>query len=156
MLGFLRKRAVGSLISLVGLIVLVFFLSRLTGDPTALFLPVDATIEMREQFRDLHGLNDPLLVQFGRYVGDLMHLDFGDSLRKARPAIEVVTEAFAWVTTLFLAGSALGSSITGVSVGGALGLRGSFLLTSLCAAVALLVAVLALERHRAAVPAGAE
>ena len=87
MLGFLRKRAVGSLISLVGLIVLVFFLSRLTGDPTALFLPVDATIEMREQFRDLHGLNDPLLVQFGRYVGDLMHLDFGDSLRKARPAI---------------------------------------------------------------------
>ena len=101
MLGFLRKRAVGSLISLVGLIVLVFFLSRLTGDPTALFLPVDATIEMREQFRDLHGLNDPLLVQFGRYVGDLMHLDFGDSLRKARPAIEVVTEAFAW--TLHLA-----------------------------------------------------
>ena len=100
MLGFLRKRAVGSLISLVGLIVLVFFLSRLTGDPTALFLPVDANIEMREQFRDLHGLNDPLLVQFGRYVGDLMHLDFGDSLRKARPAIEVVTEAFAWTLQL--------------------------------------------------------
>lgn len=100
MLGFLRKRAVGSLISLVGLIVLVFFLSRLTGDPTALFLPVDATIEMREQFRDLHGLNDPLLVQFGRYVGDLMHLDFGDSLRKARPAIEVVIEAFAWTLQL--------------------------------------------------------
>ena len=100
MLGFLRKRAVGSLISLVGLIILVFFLSRLTGDPTALFLPVDATIEMREQFRDLHGLNDPLLVQFGRYVGDLMHLDFGDSLRKARPAIEVVIEAFAWTLQL--------------------------------------------------------
>ena len=100
MLGFLRKRAVGSLISLVGLIVLVFFLSRLTGDPTALFLPVDATIEMREQFRDLHGLNDPLLVQFGRYVGDLMHLDFGYSLRKARPAIEVVIEAFAWTLQL--------------------------------------------------------
>ncbi|HEY0168311.1 MAG TPA: MFS transporter [Jatrophihabitans sp.] len=58
-----------------------------------------------------------------------------------------VTEAFAWVTTLFLAGSALGSSISGLSVGGALGLRGSFLLTALCAAAALLVAVLALEAH---------
>ncbi|HEX8078844.1 MAG TPA: MFS transporter [Jatrophihabitans sp.] len=56
-----------------------------------------------------------------------------------------VTEAFAWVTTLFLAGSALGSSISGVSVGGTLGLRGSFLLTALCAAVALLVAVVALR-----------
>lgn len=63
-----------------------------------------------------------------------------------------VTEAFAWVTTLFLAGSALGSSVTGVSVGATLGLRGSFLLTSLCAAVALLVAVLAPQRH--AVTAG--
>ena len=61
-----------------------------------------------------------------------------------------VTEAFAWVTTLFLAGSALGSSITGVSVGSPLGLRGSFLLTALCAAVALLVAVLALDRRRPA------
>lgn len=102
MLTFLRKRAVGSLISLIGLVVLVFFLSRLTGDPTALFLPVDATIEMREQFRALHGLNDPLLVQFGHYVRDLLHLDFGDSLRKARPAIEVVTEAFVWTLQLAL------------------------------------------------------
>ncbi|MDF3608199.1 ABC transporter permease [Paracoccus sp. DMF-8] len=102
MLTFLRKRAVGSLISLIGLVVLVFFLSRLTGDPTALFLPVDATVEMREQFRALHGLNDPLLVQFGHYVRDLLHLDFGDSLRKARPAIEVVTEAFAWTLQLAL------------------------------------------------------
>ncbi|MEO6501804.1 MAG: MFS transporter [Jatrophihabitantaceae bacterium] len=56
-----------------------------------------------------------------------------------------VTEAFAWVTTLFLAGSALGSSISGVSVSGSLGVRGSFLLTALCTAVALLVAVLALR-----------
>ena len=42
MLRFIRKRAVASLISLVGLIVMVFFLSRLTGDPAALFLPVPA------------------------------------------------------------------------------------------------------------------
>ncbi|HEV2886261.1 MAG TPA: MFS transporter [Jatrophihabitans sp.] len=58
-----------------------------------------------------------------------------------------VTEAFAWVTTLFLAGSALGSSISGVSVGGPLGVRGSFLLTALCAAVAVAVAILALDRQ---------
>lgn len=102
MLGFLRKRAIGSLISLVGLVVLVFFLSRLTGDPTSLFLPVDATQAMRDQFRDLHGLNDPLLVQFGNYIRDLLHLDFGESLRRARPAIDVVLEAFAWTLQLAL------------------------------------------------------
>ena len=100
MFRFIRQRAVASLISLLGLVVLVFFLSRLTGDPAALFLPIDATEEMRVQFRELHGLNDPLLVQFGRYVGDLVQLDFGESLRKARPAIDVVLEAFVWTFQL--------------------------------------------------------
>ena len=38
MLSFIRKRAVASLISLIGLVVMVFFLSRLTGDPAALAL----------------------------------------------------------------------------------------------------------------------
>ena len=95
------SRILSSLVSLVLLLVMVFFLSRLTGDPAALFLPIDATPEMVEQFRELHGLNDPLLVQFGRYVWDVAHFDFGDSLRQARPAIGVVLQAFVW--TLWLA-----------------------------------------------------
>jgi peptide/nickel transport system permease protein len=101
MLSFIRKRAVASLISLIGLIVMVFFLSRLTGDPAALFLPVEASAEMKDQFRALHGLNDPIMVQFFRYVGDVLTGDFGESLRKARPALDVVLEAFVW--TLWLA-----------------------------------------------------
>lgn len=101
MLSFIRKRAVASLISLIGLVIMVFFLSRLTGDPAALFLPVEASEEMKHQFRELHGLNDPLLVQFGRYVGDVVTGDLGESLRKARPALDVVLEAFVW--TLWLA-----------------------------------------------------
>ncbi len=101
MLSFIRKRAVASLISLIGLLVMVFFLSRLTGDPAALFLPVEASEEMKNQFRELHGLNDPLLVQFGRYIGDVVTGDLGESLRKARPALDVVLEAFVW--TLWLA-----------------------------------------------------
>ena len=56
---------------------------------------------MRNNFREIHGLNDPVLTQFGRYLVDLVQLDFGDSLRKARPALEVVLEAFVW--TLWLA-----------------------------------------------------
>lgn len=107
MLRLVRQRTLASLISLVGLIVLVFFLSRLTGDPTSLFLPIDATQEMRDQFRQIHGLDDPLLVQFGRYLGDLVHLDFGESIRKARPAIDVVLEAFVWTLQLALITMAL-------------------------------------------------
>jgi peptide/nickel transport system permease protein len=97
----IATRIVSSFVSLVLLLVMVFFLSRLTGDPAALFLPIDASQQMIDQFRELHGLNDPLPVQFGRYVWDVLHLDFGESLRQARPAIGVVLEAFVW--TLWLA-----------------------------------------------------
>lgn len=97
---FLAKRAIASAISLVGLVVLVFFLSRLTGDPTTLYLPVDASLESREQFRELHGLNDPLIVQFGRYIGDLVQFDFGMSIRRSAPALDVVLEAFTWTLRL--------------------------------------------------------
>ena len=99
---FIRQRALASLISLLGLVVLVFFLSRLTGDPAALFLPIDASQEMRDQFRAIHGLDDPLLQQFGRYVWGLLHFDFGDSIRQAQPAIDIVVRAFLWTLRLAL------------------------------------------------------
>jgi peptide/nickel transport system permease protein len=102
MKAFLAKRAVASAISLFGLVILVFFLSRLTGDPTSLYLPLDASLESREQFREIHGLNDPLIVQFFNYMGDLLRFDFGTSIRRNAPAIEVVLQAFVW--TLWLAG----------------------------------------------------
>ena len=97
---FLGKRALASAISLIGLVVLVFFLSRLTGDPTDLYLPVDASQESRENFRKIHGLNDPLMIQFARYVGDLARLAFGMSIRRAEPAIDAVMRGFGWTLQL--------------------------------------------------------
>ena len=84
----------------MGLVIIVFFLSRLTGDPTSLYLPVDASQESRDQFRVIHGLNDPILVQFGRYMGDLVRLDFGMSIRRAEPAIDSVLRGFKWTLQL--------------------------------------------------------
>jgi peptide/nickel transport system permease protein len=98
---YLGRRSLHSLVSLAGLIVLVFFLARLTGDPSHLYLPLDASLEARAAFAERHGFNDPLLEQFGRFLEGLARLDLGESVRKARPAIEVVLEAFP--TTLKLA-----------------------------------------------------
>ena len=56
---FLIKRAATSAVSLLILVILVFFLVRLTGDPASLFLPLDASEEAKEKFRELNGLNDP-------------------------------------------------------------------------------------------------
>ena len=100
MRSFLGKRAIASAISLVGLVVLVFFMTRLTGDPTDLFLPENATQEARDNFRRLNGLDQPIIVQFFHYVSDLLRFDFGDSVRRNEPAIDSVMRGFVWTLQL--------------------------------------------------------
>lgn len=97
---FLSARMAHSLLSLAGLFILVFFLARLTGDPSALYLPIDATEEMRREFAEQRGFNDPLYVQFLNFLASAVHLDFGESLRQSRPAMTMVLEAFPVTLTL--------------------------------------------------------
>jgi peptide/nickel transport system permease protein len=106
---FILRRSTQSLISLAGLVVAVFFLARLTGDPTNLYLPIDASLEARDAFRERYGFDDPLIVQFGRFLGDLAAGNLGESIRQSRPALEVVLEAFP--TTLKLAGITMGLAL---------------------------------------------
>ncbi|WP_062227678.1 ABC transporter permease [Aureimonas frigidaquae] len=94
MLGFIGKRALNSAVSILGLLVIVFVLTRLTGDPAALFLPLDSSQEARQEFNRLNGFDRPVVLQFLTYLRDLLHLDFGMSLRQNRPAMEVALEAF--------------------------------------------------------------
>jgi peptide/nickel transport system permease protein len=115
---YLGKRILYSLISLVGLIILVFFLSRLTGNPTDLYLPADSTNEVRQAFSERHGFNDPSYVQFGNYLADLLRFDFGESLRQREPALELVLRAMP--TTLALAAWAMAISLTIAIVTGSL------------------------------------
>lgn len=91
---YLAKRAFHSVLSLLGLIVLVFFLARLTGDPTNLYLPLDASLQARQEFAERHGFTAPLSTQFSRFLADLARFDLGHSLRKDRAALTVVLEAF--------------------------------------------------------------
>ena len=109
MFGFILRRSAQSLIAVIGLLVLVFFLSRLTGDPAYLYLPLDSSEAQRQTFSETHGFNDPLIVQFGRYLLELAHLDFGNAMSRNRPAMEVALEAFP--QTLKLAAVAIGLSL---------------------------------------------
>jgi ABC-type dipeptide/oligopeptide/nickel transport system permease component len=47
----------------------VFFLVRLGGDPVILFLPMDIQAKDINEFRQRLGFNDPLIVQYGRFIG---------------------------------------------------------------------------------------
>ncbi|RWN56130.1 ABC transporter permease [Mesorhizobium sp.] len=94
MITYLGRRASHSILSVTGLLTLVFFLTRLTGDPSALYLPLDSTAEARAAFARLNGLDQPIHWQFLGYLRDLLQLDFGESLRQNRSAMQVALEAF--------------------------------------------------------------
>jgi peptide/nickel transport system permease protein len=83
----------------------VFGMVRLGGDPVLLFLPMDIQSKDVDAIRQQLGFNDPLLVQYGRYMGGAVRGDFGESLRYRRPALGLVLERLP--ATLLLAGSAI-------------------------------------------------
>lgn len=94
MSGYILRRGGQSLVALMALLVLVFFLSRLTGNPTDLYMPLDASLEQREAFATKHGFNDPVYVQFGNYIVNIVRFDFGTSIFQGRPAMQAALEAF--------------------------------------------------------------
>ena len=84
----------------------VFGMVRLGGDPVLLFLPMDIQAKDVNEFRQRLGFNDPLLVQYGRFVAGAVRGDFGESLRYKRDALGLVLERLP--ATLALAATALG------------------------------------------------
>ncbi|MFB0835808.1 ABC transporter permease [Arthrobacter halodurans] len=94
MLTYLRKRIVSSALPLLVVVVGVFALARLTGNPASLYLPLNATQQMRDDFATRNGLDQPLLVQMWDYFTGVLVLDFGTSLRTGEPAAEMALRAF--------------------------------------------------------------
>ncbi len=73
MIRYVLRRLAQSLLVIFGVLVLVFVILQLTGDPAALMLPVDAPPEEIRRARIMYGLDRPLPVQFARFLfGDLV------------------------------------------------------------------------------------
>jgi peptide/nickel transport system permease protein len=119
--GYVTNRMLHSAISLMGLIILVFFLARLTGNPTDLYLPIDAPADVRAAFSKANGFDQPLLAQFQHFLSNLVQFDFGKSLRLERPALDLVLQAFP--TTLMLAGTAMTLALVVAIIAGSLAAR---------------------------------
>lgn len=103
---YIASRLGFSLFVVLGVVTIVFFLGRLSGDPVLLFLPEQATPQQVEAFRRELGLDRPLGLQYLSYLERVfLHLDFGTSIRHRRPAAVLVLERVP--ATLELAASAL-------------------------------------------------
>lgn len=90
---YIVTRLVQSLITFLILTVVIFLISRGIGaDPVELMLPEEATAEARQAMRAYLGVDQPLYVQYGRYMGRVLQGDLGDSIRLRQPVLDVVKE----------------------------------------------------------------
>lgn len=102
----IATRIAESLIALLLMSLVIFLLSRLTGDPIALLLGDGATEADRQALIANLGLDQPLPVQYFTFVGNALTGDFGHSLQAgAEPSLELVLQRLP--ASLSLAGLAL-------------------------------------------------
>src|SRR5262245_40650277 len=92
MLRYLTGRVLQTLVSMLVVISIVFFLTRMSGNPIHLLLDVNATERDQEILTHHLGLDKPLAVQYAIYVGNIARGDFGNSILTRRPVVEHLWE----------------------------------------------------------------
>jgi peptide/nickel transport system permease protein len=91
---YILKRIFQSLLTLLVLSMIVFFMVRLTGDPVMLMLPDDASYEDVMQLRNALGLDRPLPVQYWMFLSSAVQGDFGRSIKGQVPVLDLILERF--------------------------------------------------------------
>jgi peptide/nickel transport system permease protein len=114
---FLLRRLVHAVIVVWGVVTVVFFLVRLTGDPAAFLVDQAATREEVAAVQRQLGLDRPWLVQYLDFLAAVPRGDFGTSIRERRPAMVMVFQHF-WPATVELAAAAIAlSTILAIPLG---------------------------------------
>jgi ABC-type dipeptide/oligopeptide/nickel transport system permease component len=97
---YVIRRCLQSLIVFAAILVIVFLMLQITGDPAAVLMPLDASEEDLQAFRQEMGFDKPLYIQFGRFLfggpktDGVIRGDFGFSYRHEIPALGLVLEHF--------------------------------------------------------------
>ncbi len=87
---YIAGRLVQCLVTLLVISLLVFALARLTGNPLDVMLPIDASAEIQDEMSRELGLDQPVYVQYGRFVQRLLYADLGTSIRTRKPVAELI------------------------------------------------------------------
>jgi len=130
-------RVLQVVVALLGVTCVVFLLVSLSGDPAFILLTPEAGEEQRAAFRKLYGLDQPLPVQYARYVSHVARGDFGSSFAFNRPAIQVVLERLP-ATLLLTATAVVLGVVVGMPAGVAAAVKASGPLDRLVMALVLL------------------
>ena len=134
---YVVSRLFQAVVALLGVTCVAFLLVTLSGDPAFILLTPEAGEEQRAAFRKLYGLDQPLPVQYARYVSHVARGDFGRSFAFNRPAIQVVFERLPATLLLTATAVALGV-VVGMPAGVAAAVKASGPLDRLVMALVLL------------------
>jgi ABC-type dipeptide/oligopeptide/nickel transport system permease component len=87
---YIVARLATAILVILGVSIVSFFLTFLTGDPAEIMLPPGATAAQIAQFRAEWGFDDPLPVQYWRFLKRAVHGDFGISLRHGQSSLPLI------------------------------------------------------------------
>jgi ABC-type dipeptide/oligopeptide/nickel transport system permease component len=115
--GYALQRILLVIPVLFGVSIAAFMMSHLVpGDPVAVMLGERATAEDTARLREQLGLNDPIYVQYFRYVSDAVRGDFGTSIRSGQPVLQEIMDRFPSTLVLTLC-AVVTAALVGMSLG---------------------------------------
>ncbi len=118
MIGYVARRILLAIPVLVGIMLVVFFLIRaIPGDPCTALLGERATAEACARFNEANGLDQPIVVQLGIYMKNVVTFNLGESVRFSRPVSQLLIERLPLTTEL-----AMSALLIAVTVGVPLGI----------------------------------
>jgi ABC-type dipeptide/oligopeptide/nickel transport system permease component len=113
---YVIRRLALSAVAMLGVITIVFLLLHASGDPATLLVGQDATKQDLERIRQAYGLDQPLSVQYARFVARVARGDLGFSYRQGLPVGELIAERLRATFELAIAGLAV-AVLLGVPLG---------------------------------------
>ena len=103
------KGLANALVSIIGASLIIFVISRLSGDPVSLMLPIEAPKSAIDELRKGLGLDLPIWQQYLIFLSHAVRGDFGNSYRWQMPALQLVFERLP--ATIELASAAFAFSV---------------------------------------------
>jgi peptide/nickel transport system permease protein len=94
MLAFAIRRLFEAAFVMVTVALIAFTLFRFVGDPVNQMTGQDTSLEDRQKLRKELGLDDPIVVQFGRFLSSAARFDFGISYQMKQPVTAIIAERF--------------------------------------------------------------
>jgi ABC-type dipeptide/oligopeptide/nickel transport system permease component len=96
MLSFVAQRLLQSVLVMLPVGLIAFSLFNYVGDPINNMVGQDTSVEERDALKERLGLNDPFIFQFGRFVRNAIHGEFGFSYQHRRKVSELIADLVFW------------------------------------------------------------